>query len=554
MTIFQKVQITCLILFIASINVLTQLYGQIPITPTEVPTHDYKCGFPDILEAHSPANTEILKQLEQLKITASQYDSVYFSPSGHFKIYYNIEGIHQIPDYDRDQNGISDYLEFVAKSFDRAWSIEIDSLGFNPPPDSSGNFRTVYPVHCRRLSVYGQTLLEYEIPSRPNLNFVTFIEINTRFSFVNYPNISDPIVRDSMAIAVTAAHEFNHALQSGYRLWPENEFFHDLWFIESSATFMEEVVATEVNDYLQYLDDYFRNAHQPFDQSSGDLDDYGKVVLEILLGEHFETDFIRKTWEEIESQRALPALETTLRRLQGDLSSEFRKLSAWLYFTNERAVAGQYFPDAALFPDPRFNAGSPVGDVQNILISDSLPRLAFQWYASSVLQHEPLQLHLKATQGSSASLSAATLIPSPGATYLQFPASTTFQIDLPPGQTVLPIGIANSNLSGYSYFNYDVISKQFIQSNSSEVRVFPQPLILSNSQQFLQFGNLPEKSTVSIFNSQGSHLVTLITPEANQGLIWNLRNEQGHQVGSGVFLFYVKSSTMEQQGKFVIIH
>ena len=225
---------------------------------------------------------ELFEKLQELKLTPSQYSFVHFSPSGHFKIYYDTTGIIAIPDYDRDQNGIPDYLEFVAKSFDLAWSIEIDSLGFNPPPDSSGNFRTVYPVYCRLLSVYGQTLLEYEIPSRPNVNYVTYIEINTRFSFVNYPNVTDPIIRDSMAIAVTAAHEFNHALQTGYRLWPDDEFFHDIWFIESSATFMEEVVATEVNDYLLYLDDYFRRAHQPLDQSSGGLDDYGKVVLEIL--------------------------------------------------------------------------------------------------------------------------------------------------------------------------------------------------------------------------------------------------------------------------------
>jgi len=558
MTVIRDVQIKYLIFFILTTNILAQLNVQFPISIPADSTHNYKCGFPDILVANSPANTEILKQRQGMKVTASQYDSVYFSPSGHFKIFYNIEGIYQIPDYDRDQNGIPDYLEFVAKSFDRAWSVEVDLLGFNPPPDSSGNFREIYPVHCRLLSgfekAYGQTVLEFEIPSKPNLNYVTFVEINTNFSFVNYPGVSDPIVRDSMAIAVTAAHEFNHALQTGYRLWSNNDTFHDFWFIESSATFMEEIVAPEVNDYLLYLDDYFWKAHLPLDQSSGDLDDYGKVVLEILLGERFEKQFVRKTWEEIENQRALPALETVLRSVHGDLSAEFRRLSAWLYFTGERAVAGQFFPDAALFPDPIFLFGEPVDDIKNVLMSDSLPRLSFQWYVSSILDHIPLQLYLKATQGSNASLSAATLIPSPAMTFIQFPASTTYQIDLSPGQNVLPVCIVNSSLSGDDYFNFEVVSKPFSQPISTEVKVFPQPFRLSNSQQFLQFENLPKNSTVSIFNSQGLHLITLNTPEDKQGLIWNLRNEQGYRVGSGVYIFYVKSSDIEQQGKFVIIH
>jgi hypothetical protein len=554
MTVIRNFQNLILILFILSTNALAQLNGLLPFSSVSDSTHDYKCGFPDILEANSPANTEIFKEFQQLKMTASQYDSVYISPSGHFKIFYNTEGIYTIPDYDRDQNGIPDYLEFVAMSFDRAWFVEIDSLGFKPPPDSSGNFREVYPVHCRLIGEYGVTWLDYEIPARPNLNYVTYIEINTNFNFVNYPNVTDPIVRDSMAIAVTAAHEFNHAIQTGYRLWPDDEFFHDIWFIESSATFMEEVVAPEVNDYLQYLDDYFRKAHQPLDQSGGSLDDYGKVVLEILLGEQYPTEYIRKTWEQIENQRALPALETVVSEMQGNLSAEFGKLCAWLYFTNERAVAGQYFPDAALFPEARFLAGDPVENLQKTLKSGSLPRLSFQWYASSILENVPLQLHLKATQGSNASRSLATLIPWLGTTYLQFPASTTYRIDLSSSQLVLPVGIVNSRLYGDDYFNYEIISNPFTPQSLSEVRVFPQPLILSNSQLFLQFKNLPENSTISIFNSQGSHVITLYTPEGEKKLTWNLKNEHGHLVGGGVYIFHVKSSSIEQQGKFVVIH
>ena len=61
-------------------------------------------------------------------------------------------------------------------------------------------------------------------------------------------------------------------------------------------------------------------------------------------------------------------------------------------------------------------------------------------------------------------------------------------------------------------------------------------------------------STLSIFNSQGKHIITLEVPAGQEGLIWDLKNEQGHQVGSGVYLFYVKSSNFEQQGKFVVIH
>ena len=98
----------------------------------------------------APELNKYVQRQRLLKKAAAEF--TYLSPSGHFLISYDKTGNDAIPDYDRNGDGFPDYLDFVAEAFDRAWEIEIDSLGFRPPPDQNGQPLSVYPVLCERLS------------------------------------------------------------------------------------------------------------------------------------------------------------------------------------------------------------------------------------------------------------------------------------------------------------------------------------------------------------------------------------------------------------------
>jgi hypothetical protein len=520
----------------------------------EVSDLNHKCGFPVVLQAHASGKFDLYQKFYDNKIQQSTLDSVYFSPSGHFKIYYTTDGPDSISSADRNGNGTADYLEFVAEAFDRAWQIEIDSLGFLPPPDSSGNVRNIYPVSCKRLSVYGVTYLDWQIPELPGDNYVTSIEINTRFNFVNYPGISDPLVRDSMAVAVTAAHEFNHALQCGYRLWPDgNNFFYDLWFIESSATFMEEVVAPQVNDYLYYLDDYFRRTHRPFDESTGFLSDYGKVVLPIMLGYLYEDRLIRYVWEGILDRRALPALEVVLQDFDTDFANELDRLAIWLYYIRERSIPNMYFPDAPLFPELSFVFSNSIREPRSILVNDSLPRFSFQWYLSEATVSQNLQIKLEIDDQSKQDFLISKLVnPVSKEYYLVFPEEI---IDLPfrISSPDFPFVIINtdSSVSDYSPYKF-IVDVKSIPMIANAV-VYPQPFRMSDRFPFLSFGNLPAGTTLTIFNSNGLLVRQLYADNDNIPIRWDLKNDLGKQVGSGVYLFHVEKSDERKIGKFVIV-
>lgn len=516
-----------------------------------------KCGFPLVLQANAPKNKDKLLRLQATMLRLEQLDSVYMSPSGHFKIHYNNTGYNAIPSYDRNQNGTPDYLEFVAKSFDRAWQIEIDSLGFKPPPDSSGNDRELYPIYCGPLPAYGRTLLDYEIPALPGINYVTHIEIHTDFSSlgVEYPGVTDPIVRDSMAIAVTAAHEFNHALQCGYRLWSEDDFYPDLWFIESSATYMEEVVAGEVNDYLQYLKYYFNKIRLPLDYSTGGFSDYGKVVFPIMLGELYGKDITRKVWDGIQQRRALPSLENTLLNLNTDIKSEIVRLALWLYYTNEKATKKKYFPDAEYFPNVSLDSVStnPIKSELSELVSDSLPRLSFQWYLSKTNTPLTQNLLLKGKGNTLAEyLSGIYINLNDGGFYI-FPAATGFTIPFDLSSKGLYYSVVNAYNTDKLHFNFSLLSKPLSVIDKIRVYVYPQPLKLSNLQPRLNFVNIPNDAEVLIYSSNGRHLITLHPSSDSPILFWDLRTQSGEKIGSGVYIFKMKSSIGDYTGKFIVV-
>jgi len=150
-----------------------------------------KCGFHQLMNAYRNGDVELYDRIgRSIKSSRMQMQEAMISPRGHFRINYDLSGFHGIPLYDRDQNGISDYLEFVARSFDRAWEIEIETLGFRRPLDHTGQPKTVYDIFCRNLrseQIYAATIfyLDEKIEGVPGNAYPSYIEISTDFSDVD---------------------------------------------------------------------------------------------------------------------------------------------------------------------------------------------------------------------------------------------------------------------------------------------------------------------------------------------------------------------------------
>ncbi|MEZ4746958.1 MAG: T9SS type A sorting domain-containing protein [Calditrichia bacterium] len=546
---------------IADEHLISQLRAELNLASDGQPLPQ-KCGLPVLVEAYRKDAEKAAALVSRYRLAkSSQTQDTYISPSGHFEISYNPA---EIPAYDRDSNGTPDYLEFVAKGFDRAWFVEIDSLGFLPPPDQNGQPLSVYPVTCTNLgsNLYGVTYFDEDIPALPGFNYTSEIELNTYFGFVDYPAANgDPIVRDSMAIAVTAAHEFNHALQLGYRFWYENNQptisnLRDLRLIEGSATYMEEVVADEVNDYYLYLPSFFRRVNGTnWDDDNGSLL-YGDVAFYIMLGQLYGKQITREIWEEMRNLPSLLSMGNVLFRKGSNLPEELRRLATWMYFSGDNAISGEFFEEGDEYPGATLVELPTVepDQTEKIAASDDLPPLSFQLLQIPVFSTIDTVKTLLSPDDAQSEWLGASLIQT--APYVQnFGENEFVNVPLNSPETDVVLAVVSGNWSDdkTDLASYRIRMRASAQQATTEILAYPNIVKPDVPVTQINFINLPEESVVMIFNSNGIRVAEAVVSESGRSATWNLRNLEGNPVGSGVYIYRVQSDSKSDSGKLIIV-
>ena len=265
----------------------------------------------------------------------------YLSSSGRFRIHYDTSGIHAVDPADLDRNGVPDYVEEVGATADSAWSLQIDRFKFRPPPSdgTAGGGRDQYDIYLRELSrsgVYGNTY-----PENPEATTSTsYVEVDNNYTDHIYASKG----KDGLHTAL--AHEFFHAVQFGYF-----SLFDAAWWQETTGVWMEDAAYPEVNDYYQYLPDYFKAPQVALDRflfGFGDLHPYGSVVFIHNLYALFGVAPIRRGWENLSAKKAWK-LDHIDEALSGGFDQVFPRFALWNYFTDARARPG-YYPEASAYP------------------------------------------------------------------------------------------------------------------------------------------------------------------------------------------------------------
>ena len=128
-----------------------------------------RCGTPYLLQAMDAAS-ELSTETQRLKLVqrrSTQHSLL--TPSGHFRVHYDTEGSDAVDPTDDDANGIPDYIDLAATVLDSTWELEVEQLGYNPPPSDNGlGGGEEYDVYVIDLKggVYGYTYREEQSGSR----------------------------------------------------------------------------------------------------------------------------------------------------------------------------------------------------------------------------------------------------------------------------------------------------------------------------------------------------------------------------------------------------
>lgn len=160
-------------------------------------------------------------------------------------------------------------------------------LGYPAPPTDDGRGGgdqfDVYLADISRLGLYGYCAPEAPVPGVPGHASSYCVFDN---DFRGFPMPADESLR------VTAAHELFHAVQFGM------DVHEDRWFLEATATWMEEQVADDVNDNRQFLvAGQLADRHVPLDLAAADLGSYGNWIFFQFLAERHGVDAVRQVWD-----------------------------------------------------------------------------------------------------------------------------------------------------------------------------------------------------------------------------------------------------------------
>lgn len=122
--------------------------------------------------------------------------------------------------------------------------------------------------------------------------------------------------------------------------------------------------------------------------------------------------------------------------------------------------------------------------------------------------------------------------------------------------------LLSDNLSGSIPINKGAGSYIILSSftkNLSDVYVYPNPVRVDDNILKLTFANLPKRAKITIWTIDGKKVNELEEEDGNGGLDYNLKDEEGQGIGSGIYIYRIiqfddkKNETEEKIGKFAVI-
>ena len=290
-------------------------------------TTPVKCGTSVLLEAsrnRSRLGEKALTLLARPTLSGPEH----IKNTTHFRIHWTDQG---------SDSTNSAFVDTLAISAEHCWDKEVTTMEWDAPPadyDSGGDGN--YDIYVKQLTgVYGYVQRESPGPDPDQEEWTSFMVVGKWIT-----NMGD--------LKVTVAHEFNHSCQFSY------SGSEGVWWMENCATWMEEEVYDNVNNYYQYLGTLpsvnpLTYPERPITYF-GDNYQYGGCLWPMTLSKEFGDSLIREMWE-------LMGLHTGSYTI-GDIDSTLRTQYGSNFYTAATVYAASRFFTGANTDTSVFEEGS----------------------------------------------------------------------------------------------------------------------------------------------------------------------------------------------------
>jgi hypothetical protein len=201
------------------------------------------------------------------------------------------------------------YVEATSDVLEEVWAKEIVDLGYRQPKSDVSSHNSgpngkldVYLVDIGNDGIFGYCDSDdphLDTPAYHYWDMSAYCVLDNDYSAIQFG--MDPLD----ALRVTAAHEFFHAVQFAY------DFADDAWFMEGTATWIEDVVYDDIDDNLRYLPSGpIGQPTIPLDRNTG-FRIYGTWIFWRFLAEYFggatpANGIVRQVWNKADGSPVGP--------------------------------------------------------------------------------------------------------------------------------------------------------------------------------------------------------------------------------------------------------
>ena len=485
--------------------------------------------------------------------------------NGYFRFHYTTSGTHAIANSDTNNNSIPDYIDQMVDVFAHVASIQLDSFLYSEPPsdswypaNSDNGGSNHYDVYIRNLqsNVYGYVSPENFAQSGSfgdNENSST-TELNALNSYMALRNNYNGFPgTEEESIKVTAAHEFHHAVQSGY------DGFEAQWLMEATAVSMEEQVYDEINDCYQYLPSWFNEPHKSLDDQSDHW--YGSFIYPQYIYEHLGGYLtLRKIWQKsilndsYYGDYSHRAISLALSSEGSSFKDALNKMVVANRVMSSNSNAGVFtYEEAEAYPvsgpttftEITYTAGTPQS-----VTSTNLNRFASQY--TRLISSDPVIASLSNTTGPDSDLNMHAIISYEDNSWTVY-SGNQINID-PKGASSVYLAIVSQDTSGNNWdYQVDITDgelsteDQTIPSSISVSQNYPNPFNPSTSFNVeIPFQQHLRINIISVNGKRIRQIANKSYPEGNILFQWDGRTESGKLASSGQYFIVVEGDNFQR--------
>ncbi|MCK6579285.1 MAG: DUF6055 domain-containing protein [Anaerolineae bacterium] len=252
-----------------------------------------------------PGTASLVAQGQDYDVTLS--GSPQFRDTSHFRVHYTLTGVDAVT---------TEYLEEVLVALEKSWKVQVELLGWAPPPPDDGvGGSDLYDVYLRDLTedeALGITSPEEIVGDNPRTSrteewsSTSYLMVENDFQDISFGEGQDAVT----LMRATVAHEFSHALQFAY----DYADAHD-WIYEATAVWMETQTVGVDQDATGYVAQNYDYPELCFGSVVTDADadrHYGEWLFIDHLAQEFGQGFVKTLWEYVGDYEGFEAVERAL--------------------------------------------------------------------------------------------------------------------------------------------------------------------------------------------------------------------------------------------------